>query len=56
MDIENRFCYTVTLSPALFTDALPLKWTLSKKEWKEICADVVSVHILPHDILALKSK
>lgn len=43
--IENRFSYTVILSPVLSKDAVSLKWTLPKKEWQKICADVVSIHI-----------
>ena len=54
--IGNRFSYTAILSPLLSKDALPLKWTLPKKEWQRICSDVISVNIPPHGILALKSK
>ena len=53
---QNRTSYTVTLSPVLSSDALPLKWTLHKKEWDAICAEVVSIHITEKGTWQLRHK
>ena len=54
--IENRFSYTVILSPVLSGDDVSLKWTIPKKEWQRICSDVISVNIPAHGIFSLKHK
>ena len=55
-EIENPFSYTVMLEPLDSNCTVPIGWELLKKDWENLRADEVEIHIPTEAILLLRDK